>query len=191
MRDLKVGEAVSAKVPRWEWAWDVGRTAGRAVWFVQSELKSVLLQDTGHSSAWGVDGAGRRREPTHHITRAWPPQGSQLPFKISLSFSCLLIQSWHATVCSLLNPGYSSKAAKVEKNLGQPVLYHSPKLGTNNLRDKNHAYWHEACQLVENLLWAKVLGNPAGHPNNPYSQQRRGRKFIFLSWDFTPNVRPA
>nr|XP_011711960.1 electrogenic sodium bicarbonate cotransporter 4 isoform X10 [Macaca nemestrina] len=44
------------------------------------------------------------------------------------------------TVCSILNPGHGSKAAKADKNLGQPILYHLPKLGTNNLEAKNCTY---------------------------------------------------
>lgn len=76
------------------------------------------------------------------------------------------------------HPGYSSKAAKVDKNLGQPVLYHPPKLHTNNLREKNLTYWHEAC-----LACGKPLVGPQ---ITPYSHQHKGRKLAFPSWDFTP-----
>lgn len=86
------------------------------------------------------------------------------------------------TVCSLLDLGCSSKAAKVDKNLGQLVLYHLPKLGTNNPRAKNYTHWSESHPALGDFLAGKVLDKPAGAANlDLCSHQHQGLRLAGLS----------
>lgn len=139
-----------------------------------------------------VDGDEEGRGPIYYIPWVWPLWVLQLPFKISLFFFFNLLYSLDTnTVCSLLNPGYSSKAAKVDRNLGQPVLYQLPKFCTDNLTAQNCTLWSESCLAHVELCVDKSSGGTcSGLQMNPYFHQHKGRKLQGRNYSLSIELHP-
>lgn len=111
------------------------------------------------------------RERTHPLHSLRLPQASQLPFKVSLIFCFFFfLPSWVLTSHSVFVS--SPTLDTVQKQLKCTRIWGSQSCTTH--QSFAQTIWEQKishtgmrlAQLVENLLWVKVLGKPAGAPDD-------------------------